>query len=162
MNQSLILLRHAQRQGLDDALTEHGKRQVEERGHFFFQVFGDQMDLMSSPKQRCLQSLETLGSLCKKPLQINEDLSERLDFEDSKAFEKRVQNALESRLSKSSWATTIICSHSDWLFVGAKYLLDLQIQFLEGSWIHLVRDQSKWILKDFVSTDKDFQIMRSQ
>lgn len=162
MNQSLILLRHGQRQGSDDAITEYGKKQAEERGRFFFQAFGGQIDLMSSPKQRCLQSLEALSSLCKKPPQIVEDFSERFDFEDSRTFEKRVQSALEASLLKSSSAITLICSHSDWLFVGAKYLLDLQLQFLEASWIYLVRDQSKWILKDFVSSDEDFQIMKNQ
>lgn len=162
MNQSLILLRHGQRQGFDDALTEHGKRQVEERCHFLFQAFGDQIDFMSSPKQRCLQSLETLSSLCKKPALIVEDLSERFDSEDSKAFEKRVKNSLETRFLNSTSSITLICSHSDWLFVAAKFLLDLQIQFLEGSWAQLQKNQDQWILKDFVSSDEDFQIMKNQ
>jgi broad specificity phosphatase PhoE len=160
MNQSLILLRHSQRQGASDQLTQHGLEQSKNRGNFFFQLYGSEVTLLSSPKSRCLQSLERICTLSQKAPRVIEELSERFPVEDAQDFKKRVDQSLYRILSHQSEFPIILCSHSDWLSVAATHLLDLDISFLEGSWVRLSKEAAGWTLKELIFSDVEFELLK--
>ncbi|MCE3009356.1 MAG: histidine phosphatase family protein [Proteobacteria bacterium] len=129
----LILLRHAEKQSgfqEDPPLTERGLRQAQMLSELVEQTQLPQPSrLLSSPKKRAQQTLETLARQKALALQIVSDLQERRDNENRDEFRSRVQRFLRE-LSKGS-GITYVCSHVDWVFEALRLIpCDVDLQTL--------------------------------
>lgn len=159
---TLILVRHAHRDNskreLDNGLTEKGKKQAQWIRKFALgRVKAEkweksQISLISSPKLRCMETLESLGKSLEIKIQSSADLLEMQDKEALEQMDKRIHKFFKEWMAKGS-AVTILCSHGDWLPMAAYHLLGASVDFKKGSWVELEwndgRAHLQWAIYSF-------------
>jgi broad specificity phosphatase PhoE len=164
MQKTLVLIRHAHRDNtqreLDNGLSEKGRDQAKAVKRFFTERFskeeaGKGLWLVSSPKLRCVETLQPIAKGIERPVDIHPGLDEQGSRESIKAFEGRVQAFLHE-WAESKMEITILCSHGDWLPAAALGLLGLHQEFKKGSWLELESDGSAPLLRWYVPTFKHF------
>lgn len=159
---TLILVRHAHRDNshreLDNGLTEKGKKQAQWVRKFALGRMKEEnwdkgkIQLISSPKVRCVETLEPLGKSLELKVQASADLIEMQNRETVEQMDQRIHRFLRDWTSKSM-PITIICSHGDWLPLAAFHLLGVSIDFKKGTWAeiewHEGRAHLQWIVRSF-------------
>ncbi len=163
MNKTLVLCRHAHRdttrRELDNGLTEKGRDQAKAIKRFFFERFTEEdrasLWLVSSPKQRCLETLAPLAKELERPVDAHPDLDEATAREGHKGLEARVERFLRE-WGQSNIALTILCSHGDWLPVATEGLLGLPQDVKKGSWLELEWGAGAPSLKWYIPSFKPF------
>lgn len=116
----LILVRHAHRETSfiepDNGLSEKGKLQVESLKVYFEKEWAEGLDgfqFLSSPKQRCIETLKPLAATFNNSLRIEPLLDEHEPQETYADFLQRTEAFLKAFLADSnSW---VCCSHGDWI-----------------------------------------------
>jgi broad specificity phosphatase PhoE len=117
-----VLLRHAHRDASEhdrnNGLSSKGLAQVADLLHdpVIRKVLEGQRDMafLSSPKKRCVQTIEPLASLAQVKLQISEDLDEQHSEESQSMFLKRV-DSFYTEMERSTHLVMVVCSHGDWI-----------------------------------------------
>lgn len=146
---TLILVRHAHRDTTykeeDNGLSVKGIQQAS----ILTQEIKDQLSklpvdqialpeilLLSSPKRRCIETLQPLENFLKTPILINPLLGEQLNSENSFQFQKRIQNFFDQWIEKNA-PLTIICSHGDWIPSAIKLLVGTDKEINKGEWTQI-------------------------
>ncbi len=131
----LVLVRHAHRdtsrgRERDNGLSAKGLRQAEAFAAWAVEALPlDKTTFVSSPKTRCVETLEPLA----RPIRRWPSLSEQRAKESDAAFRKRVAIALQGALRKRAKAV-VLCSHGDWLPVAAEVLTGRPLDWRKGAW----------------------------
>jgi 8-oxo-dGTP diphosphatase len=157
----LILLRHAHRNvedhREDNGLSEKGLRQalalqssLGER----LQKLGQPIELISSPKKRCVETISALSQLLSVPVKIEEGLIERQKDEDSKAFETRIRLVGELLAQKEN--IVVACSHGDILPELIHHFTDLSTDLGKSGWAELQDSKDGWVLESLVRSVEDY------
>jgi broad specificity phosphatase PhoE len=151
----LVLVRHAHRdtsQGRlrDNGLSAKGWRQADKFAAWAVESLPlDRTALASSPKLRCLETLEPLS----RPIRRWESLGEQRFRESDAAFRKRVASALQAALRNNAKAV-VLCSHGDWLPVAAEVLTGRPLDWKKGAWKEF-RVKSRALLEGAELLDPD-------
>lgn len=137
MELSIVFIRHAHRdtatRSEDNGIDEKGRSQVEELLKAFqLRKLPASQEFWSSPKKRCLETLEPLAQLNGAKIKIMNELDEQTNQESGKDFRERVSNFVHSLKEKSG--VIYLCSHGDWLPEA--------IQDLSGLWVDMKKGQS--------------------
>lgn len=142
MKKTLVLIRHAHRdnsvRSRDNGLSDKGRLQARWLRKYYSQRFKkDELAwLVSSPKKRCLETIEPIAMYANLAIDVNPDLIEQGDNESRQRFEARVQRYLQDWMQLPQ-ELTLICSHGDWLPCAVFHLLGLQTELKKGSWLEL-------------------------
>jgi broad specificity phosphatase PhoE len=150
----LIFVRHAHRDTArgrqrDNGLSKKGRRQALAVRNFFQSRFGKNTEaaLLSSPKRRCLETLQPLADLLGTEIQVQSDLEERQPKESLPKFGKRVQQVCGT-LRKSRERVVVVCSHGDWLPTACEKITGLAIHLNKGGWMEFStrgRTELTWV-----------------
>jgi broad specificity phosphatase PhoE len=137
MIQNIVFIRHAHRdQNTSDSnngISLVGKAQaanlVEQVGRGLL----PHCDLLlSSPKRRCLETLEPLAKHFSTVVQIDMALDERGFSEPRDSFVKRIDDFLRTLVIQDAGATIYLCSHGDWLPEAVVILAGAAVEFSNG------------------------------
>jgi len=159
---TLILVRHAHRDNsrreLDNGLTEKGKKQAQWIRKFALSRMKEegweksQITLISSPKVRCLETLEPLAKSLEIKILASNDLLEMQNRESLEQVDQRIHHFLHQWTQKST-DVTLICSHGDWLPMAAFHLLGISVDFKKGGWVEIEwndgRAHLQWSIRSF-------------
>ncbi len=134
----LILVRHAHRdtdegRERDNGLSQKGFRQTEKVLSYWLQQPLPGAAFISSPKRRCVETLEPLAQELKQSLEIDPSLDEQRKHESDAAFRARVKHSLNA-LKDSSAPIVVVCSHSDWLTSALEELTGEPVELKKGAW----------------------------
>lgn len=160
----LILVRHAHRETkdrrLDNSLSEKGwKQEALLRAHFFERcknIPPKELDFQSSPKTRCVETIEALSKCLEKKLHIENLLTERQADEDSKAFQSRIDQFIDK--FKSSEALIVFaCSHGDLIPEIVRTTADIHLHIGKAGWVELSLEKNKWKIDELVAHWKDLK-----
>lgn len=162
MIKQLIFIRHAHRdtteRSQDNGLSAKGQRQAKWIKRFASQRFNAQ-DLqqlgaifLSSPKLRCVQTLEPIATAFRFSVLANRSLDEQQRQESFAALNDRIHDFLKS-WAKEAPPVTFICSHGDWLPLAIFHLLGITVELKKGAWFELNLDGSSaelaWSIPSF-------------
>lgn len=164
MAKTLILIRHGHRDNsrseLDNGLTDKGREQAQRIRRFFSERFQPEaysrgLWLVSSPKVRCIETLQPLAKHLDRKVDIHPGLDEQNGREGSAAFEKRVHGFLHE-WTQSAMPLTVLCSHGDWLPAAVQKMLGVAPQVKKGSWLELEWEGGMAALRWYVPSFKTF------
>lgn len=162
MAKTLILIRHAHRDNtrreLDNGLSDKGRDQARALRRFFsdrFQPedFKNGLWLVSSPKLRCVETLQPMAKAAEAQVDLHPGLDEQAVRESGSAFQARVKSFL-NEWQASNIPVTVLCSHGDWLPVAFSELLNLHLEPKKGSWLEIEWEPGagaalKWFIPSF-------------
>ncbi len=134
----LIFIRHAQQDRAtrqpDCGLTKTGQKQAQDAAQFIVNRWVDQwvnqladgapqpsLEIHSSPKRRCLETMEALKNITQSTIQVDPLLHEAFAHESFEQFYQRIHAFLEKWKASDS-VITIACTHSDWIPVAVRSL----------------------------------------
>lgn len=164
MAKTLILVRHAHRDNSrrerDNGLTAKGHAQARNLRKFFAARFGvkgpkGSLWLVSSPKVRCLQTLEPLAKITGRPVDVHPWLDEQGPRETHECMVERVHAFLDE-WTHSRVSTTVLCSHGDWLPMAAFHLLGIPLEQKKGGWLELEWNRNRGVMRWLVPSFKTF------
>lgn len=164
MQKTLILIRHAHRDNtqreLDNALSEKGREQAKLIKRFFTERFskdelGKGLWLVSSPKIRCVETLQPIAKVMERQVDVHPGLDEASARESIKAFETRIQSFLHE-WQESKIPMTILCSHGDWLPTAVGQLMGIQQDFKKGAWLELETEGAFHAIRWYIPSFKHF------
>ena len=157
LNKTLIIIRHAHRdtskgQEVNNGLSDKGRRQVRKLFDFFFERYPDYEKpvLITSPKKRCVETLEPLARKLERKIHLEKDLEERSSEETSAEFKRRVRRFAKHWLQQKE-KLTVISSHGDWIPVFLKELIGVSVHLQKGGWIEIVmneKPQLTWLIQN--------------
>ncbi|MGE0762196.1 MAG: histidine phosphatase family protein [Bdellovibrionales bacterium] len=164
MIKQLILLRHAHRdtteRSLDNGLSPKGQRQAKWIKRFASQRFDSQEwqelrgVVVSSPKRRCIETVEPLADLFQGKVEIRQELDEQRSGESFAAFDERIHRFM-SWWVREAPPLVVACSHGDWLPLAIFHVSGSALEMKKGSWVELEwesnRAQLRWYLPSFKS-----------
>lgn len=164
MDKTLILIRHAHRdtsdRSLDNGLSSKGKEQAKALRSFFADRFTQEeirhgLWLVSSPKKRCIETLEPIAKYADRSVDIHPEADEAHEGEGPSAFTERVHQFLHE-WSASKAPVTVISSHGDWLPVAVFHLLGIHQEMKKGSWLEVDWKYSRGYLKWYIPHFRHF------
>lgn len=164
MNKTLVLIRHGHRDNsrreLDNGLDEKGREQAKSIKRFFMSRFAQDdlkggLWIVSSPKIRCVETLQPLAKALDRTVDVHPGLDEQGPREAGSGIEARVQNFL-AEWKRSESDITVVSSHGDWLPMAGMRLLGLSIEPKKGSWLEIAGDSSFQTLKWYIPSFKHF------
>ena len=164
MQKSLILIRHGHRDNsrreLDNGLDEKGREQAKAIRRFFTERFSKDevaggLWLISSPKLRCVETLQPLAKALDRSVDIHPALDEQSGKEPAKAFASRIDGFLHE-WKESRMPITVLCSHGDWLPLAAEKVLGWPQAFKKGAWLELEWEGSMGRLRWYIPSFKPF------
>lgn len=111
--------------------------------------------VVSSPKVRCVETLQPIAKVMERQVDVHPGLDEASARESIKVFEGRVQAFLKE-WQESKMEMTIVCSHGDWLPVAMSQLTGIHQDFKKGAWLELETDGSLNAIRWYIPTFKHF------
>lgn len=138
---TLVIIRHAHRDkpeghAADNGVSEKGRKQAARVAGFFERRFEGAVPLLlSSPKRRCIETLEPIAEATSAPIQVDPALDEDGDLEG------KISDFL-SRWRKTGEPLTVISSHGDWIPVFFQEVLGHSIDLDKGGWAEIEWDAS--------------------
>lgn len=145
----IFLVRHAHRETddgrmKDNGLSEKGKDQAKAVAKFVLEASkGEDFLLLSSPKKRCIETLEPLGK------KLGRDVNVEINLDEGGNLEKKVQDFFND-WKKTESECTVICSHGDWLPVAIEQILRVFVDFKKGAVCELRYEDKKFTLHQVV------------
>jgi broad specificity phosphatase PhoE len=134
---TLVIVRHAHRDKplgwiLDNGLSDKGEKQARRVAKHFVRRFGEAAKpvILSSPKRRCVQTVEPLGQAVGVAVKRHEDLDE------GELLEARARKFLDWWKAEGP-ALTVACSHGDWIPVFMDFLTGRELDLDKGGWIEI-------------------------
>ena len=151
----MILVRHAHRnkpQGAshDNGLSPKGQKQAIAIQNRFIEQFGKNgkgLLLVSSPKARCVETIEPIAKLTKV------SIFELQELDEGGNLNKKIKDFFLEWVANPP-PLTIACSHGDWIPTALHMICGAQTDLEKGGWVELdfsVGDQKfqlKWILQE--------------
>ena len=137
----LILIRHAHRDTADrdqnNGLSDKGKEQVKVLTRTLQELYPlGSPNLISSPKRRCIETLQPIQLLTQVQLNIDSLLSEGQDNEGTNQLVKRVEQFCK-KWKNQEHPLTLVCSHGDWLPLAVDYLVGAFSEFKKCGWAEI-------------------------
>jgi broad specificity phosphatase PhoE len=137
----LVFIRHAHRdtslRSRDNGLSEKGHKQARALARIFEErvsAEASKVRLFSSPKKRCVETLEPIANVDDLRIEVNALLDEQQDAENESKFRARVAEFMSFVKSKfkgdDDWV--LVCSHGDWL-----PLVLGNVQISKGCWAQM-------------------------
>lgn len=159
MSSTLILIRHAHRdksQGreIDNGISKKGEKQAMAVRDYFLSRYPDKKPrIFSSPKKRCIETVEPLAKALKLEVELSDLLLEQQETpkaETSRQFRERVCDAIELWQKEKS-ELVIFCSHGDWIPAVMRELFSIDVELKKGGWIEIARPTDTptltWVLQ---------------
>lgn len=158
-NRLVFLIRHAHRntqnRRLDNGLSAKGweqealiQRQLMEK-----LKTQDSIHFFTSPKQRCVETLQGLALVSNQNLKIDPQFDEQGPNETDLQFSERVKRATDFIKSLSP-STVLVCSHGDVIPLLIEFFTGLSCDLTKGGWIELEETADEWTVKDASQTSK--------
>lgn len=153
----LIILRHAHRNKdlgaeADNGLSAKGRKQSRALARYFKKRFKRaRVTLLSSPRNRCQETLEPIAKLSRAKIRLVDCLNQS---DDSEQLRRRVAD-FEKLVSRDSGQKLIVaCSHGDWIPAFLRKATGASITLEKGGWAELAwadekgaRLQLTWLLQ---------------
>ena len=155
---TLILVRHAHRnkpaplgRKADNGLSKKGKAQAREMLRRYRKCFGKKRPvLISSPKLRCVETLEPLSQWIKARITTSDSLEEQGAKESDRDYHERILKFV-GEWQKNKAKLTVLCGHGDLFPLLTQELTGCAIELKKGGWIELAYDgthyQIIWVLQ---------------
>jgi 8-oxo-(d)GTP phosphatase len=147
---TLVIIRHAHRdlrdRSADNGLSKKGRSQAREVKRFYRERFGSKPALLlSSPKRRCVETLEPLAKMLGGSIRIEDLLKEG-----EKGRRVKPGGFLFWWRDRAP-CRVVACSHGDWIPAFLKRALGADISLKKGGWaeLELARGHPKmtWLLQ---------------
>ena len=141
-NRFLIVVRHAHREtGLgrseDNSLTEKGTIQARAFAEYHQdRLLNSKILLLSSPRQRCKETLAPLAEVLKLKIKVELSLDEGEDLLHKFGDFLKIWNS-------HSTDSMVICSHGDWIPEFSNHVLGIPISLQKGGFIELRWNQKR-------------------
>jgi broad specificity phosphatase PhoE len=140
----LVFIRHAHRdtsfRAKDNGLSDKGQRQARALSRIFEERVSSEaskVKLFSSPKRRCVETLQPIADIDDLKIEISPLLDEQQEGENDTQFRARVaefmssvQTQFKGPKGNNDWV--LVCTHGDWLPL---VLGDVQIS--KGCWAQM-------------------------
>jgi broad specificity phosphatase PhoE len=134
----LILIRHAHRdvtyKSSDNGLSQTGLKQAlrleKELGHLFEK---EEPLFLSSPKKRCVETLEPLAKKFGKKVKTEDFLIEEAADETRADLLDRIFSFIDLWKEKCP-KVTFVCSHGDWLPEAVQIMTRKDMDFVKSGW----------------------------
>ncbi len=147
---TLILIRHAHRdtgdgRTRDNGLSDKGKEQAREfRDAYLKNKFDPNALFYSSPKKRCVETLEPLAKKLARDIEIDKLLDEQSDGESNYALTRRI-DLFAAWVEQTEAQTVVACSHGDWIPSFCDKVIHNPMDFRKGEWaVFTVGEKGKW------------------
>ena len=137
---TLLLVRHAHRdksqgRSLDNGLSEKGRAQARSFRKYFRAQFPKSTPvLLSSPKRRCIETLEPIAKMSGVGIKVDPRLDEQRESDNG--FRLRVRRYC-NRLKARKDSLLVLCSHGDWIPLAIEELTALSVQLPKGAWVEI-------------------------
>ena len=146
----LFIVRHAHRDTtnkmLDNGLSEKGRGQSKKiRDSLSRELGEDQVIILSSPKARCIETLEPLAEALGIEIEIDPKLDEHGPSETTASFRERTKIFAEF-IGKKKFHRMVICSHGDWIPEFTAFILGKGIDLEKAGMIELRYFSKAWHL----------------
>ncbi len=143
----LVLVRHAHRdtshKEADNGLSASGHKQaIRLKKELAPKFQGEKPVFLSSPKLRCIETLEPLAEEFDKKVNIDPLLNEEGSTESTYEFVDRIKNFIDWWKDKAP-QVTIACSHGDWLPEAVRLLTGKETEFAKSGWTLLTLHSGK-------------------
>lgn len=139
----MILVRHADRdtsQGntQDNSLSAKGRKQADTLACEISEYFTGSaaVSLYSSPKRRCLETLQPLAKIRNAQITVDPRLDEQGRNEALITFENRVHDFVTD-LRQVTNGLTVVCSHGDWIPIFLRMINEEVRDLRKGEWIEI-------------------------
>lgn len=136
MSRWLILVRHAHRdtrnKKRDNGLSKKGRKQSLALATFFDDQFaGHSVCFTSSPKLRCVETLQPLAKKLRIKIAISPELREKEPKEAATRFRLRIKKIIEHWPAENPqiW---VVCGHGDGIPLALRELIGLPIELKKG------------------------------
>ncbi len=146
----LILIRHAHREtdagrSRDNGLSDRGKEQAKQfRDEYLAAKYPLNALFFSSPKKRCVETVEPLARKAVQAIEIDKLLDEQSDGESNFALTRRVQLFI-AWVEQAEAQTIVACSHGDWIPLFCELAVNEPRDFRKGEWLAFeISDKGKW------------------
>ncbi len=141
---SIVFVRHAHRntsdRDADNGIDEKGEIQIRELAKSYENGKLPLGEIFwTSPKKRCVETLQPLAKLQKIPLEIKAELDEQSSSEGSREFHNRINRFLEEILAEATVSTIYLCSHGD--------VLPMLVDSLTGHWVDVKKGRATVCIK---------------
>lgn len=148
MVQKLILIRHAHRdkpslseQNQNNGLSDKGRKQAKALADYWRKKLGGNQEsgkilFLSSPKKRCVETLQGLADVESAKIKILDSLDES---NTQKELRLRVQ-AFENLWHSSDASIIVACSHGDWIPAFTEKVLGESIDLDKAGWIEVIKE----------------------
>jgi broad specificity phosphatase PhoE len=145
----LIFIRHAHRdkktgRDQDNGLSATGKKQAQGLTKYFEKAYPKAKPVvLSSPKRRCVETVEPIARKFDVTIQLSFILDEGGKIEQKvKSFDRWWKDQAPD--------LTIVCSHGDWLPAALKRLTGVRADMAKGGWAEIHYNQGKPVLVNLV------------
>lgn len=157
---TLIVLRHAHRNKpfggmLDNGLSRKGMKQANEAAKHFLEAYGRAKALvMSSPKRRCIETVQPIADKIKVAVETSPLLDEQgiVPPESSNHLEGRAKEFLRWWKAEAP-ELTVICSHGDWIPVFLRAATGANVDLSKGGWAEIRLGEAGpvlvWLFQNF-------------
>lgn len=152
---TLLLIRHAHRdkpngRDEDNGLSEKGHLQARAIQSLFFKQYPRITPaLLSSPKQRCVETLMPLAKKLDVDIEVMPLLSE------GGALKKNTQSFWDW-WQKDAPTFVVACSHGDWIPAFVEMTTNARIECRKGSWLELGESVTEPRLVTIIQHPNDF------
>lgn len=139
---SLFLIRHAHRETFDyqtdNGLSEKGLAQAERLKAYFLPIIGEinQFELLSSPRLRCIQTLNPVGQSLETSVRVNPLLEEKRAGENHSEFSERIQKFF-NEWENSECDCSLACSHGDWIPTALDKIFDVDTHIKKAGFVEI-------------------------
>jgi len=139
---TLIVVRHAHRdksqgRARDNGLSKKGWKQAKEFTQYFERWYGGiPAKILSSPKVRCVETVQAAADIQGIKVEIAKLLDEQGARESEKAYKARVKKFFK-QWEKSKDAVLVICSHGDWIPTFFDEAFGLEISLKKGDFLEI-------------------------
>jgi len=147
---TLILVRHAHREtdagrSRDNGLSDKGREQAKAfRDEYLKAGFNEDALFFSSPKKRCVETLEPLAKKVGHSIEIDKLLDEQSDGESNFALTRRIELFI-AWMEQTDAQTVVACSHGDWIPLFCDMATREPQDFRKGEWAAFeISDKGKW------------------
>ena len=145
----IVFVRHGHRDkpvpDADNGLSEKGRGQVEDLLKAFKKgQLPLSQNFWTSPKKRCVQTLQPLSDMANSPLIIENLLDEQKSGETQKAFQNRIEELLEK--AEKLGETVYLCSHGDLIPEAIELMSGRSVDVSKGQALILKQEKGQWKL----------------